>query len=546
MGPSIGREFVVLLVPLNAAGPHLNERAGAALKLALWLAAYGLCFALLRIWATEWATFGQFSLWFPAAGLRFAFLWSHSPRMVPLAALAELAGGAALGAIDLDMSLAAFLGTIGPCLIYGLVIALLKRSESSLEDDQYFNPLPFAAAAVMGSALAGLSALAWAMPTIEAETPRKIHDIIELLLVFALGDLLGILLIAPPLLALAAFLSSRRSPNLTPIAPSLWMEICSVLSSSWMLVWSLRELGYGLQIAPVVLGTCWAALRGGRLAAWLAILASALIVLPFSDELNAIERMHAHMLLTCIAAGGYVVGSYADAQARAQKAIKRRDRMLFQAERLKTLRAMSLGVIHEINAPLATIALESSSLVSATSGQDIRSDEVRDMAERINRKTNDLSDLIRRLRRFGSNGKEERSCTSAKALVSDAIKLAAPEALAAQVRLDATDVPSAQLEVSDVEVRQALLNMLRNAIEASRDGKSSVTVISHIRNGTLIIDVENHIQHEDLKKPGMRVGLLIAQAIAKAHGGSIGALRTTDGRYRQSFSLPIIDGSDDN
>jgi signal transduction histidine kinase len=501
---------------------------------------------MLRVWASEWATFGHFSLWFPAAGLRFAFLWRSSPRMVPFAALAEVAGGVAIGSLDINMTLLAFLGTVGPCVVYGIVIALLKRSAAQQVEDQSFNPMPFAAAAVSGSVLAGLTALAWALPTIRVNAPHDLQDVVELLLVFTLGDLLGILLLAPPLLALIEFASSQRLPELTRIAPLLWAEICSVLGVTWLLVWSLREIGYGLQIAPVVLGTCWVALRGGRLAAWLSILASALIVLPFSSELSAIERMHAHMLLTCIAAGGYVVGSYADAQARAHAAIKRRDRILFQAERLKTLRAMSLGVIHEINAPLATLALESSSLVSATEGGNMRRDEVREMAERINRKANDLSDLVRRLRRFGSTGNLERSHTSAKALISDVVKLAGPEALAAGVRLEPSDVPRAQLEISDVEIRQALLNLIRNAVEASCDDKNPVTITSTLQGETLMINVENQLQLQKSKEAGMRVGLLIARAIAKAHGGSISASRTPDGRYRQTLSLPIVARSDGN
>ena len=38
------------------------------------------------------------------------------------------------------------------------------------------------------------------------------------------------------------------------------------------------------------------------------------------------------------------------------------DRMLFQAERLKTLRAMSVAVIHEISQPLSTLAIEAKHL----------------------------------------------------------------------------------------------------------------------------------------------------------------------------------------
>src|SRR4029453_12679300 len=56
----------------------------------LWtgiLLGYGIAFTLLRSSASFWATHELFSLWFPAAGLRFAFLWWAGPRIAPLAAL---------------------------------------------------------------------------------------------------------------------------------------------------------------------------------------------------------------------------------------------------------------------------------------------------------------------------------------------------------------------------------------------------------------------------------------------------------------------------
>jgi hypothetical protein len=47
--------------------------ASTALRWLLVFAAYGILFALLRSLAISWTTHGLFSLWFPAAGLRFAF-----------------------------------------------------------------------------------------------------------------------------------------------------------------------------------------------------------------------------------------------------------------------------------------------------------------------------------------------------------------------------------------------------------------------------------------------------------------------------------------
>ena len=49
----------------------------------LILVAYGAAFTLLRSASGAWATHKVFSVWFPAAGLRFAFLWIAGPRLTP-------------------------------------------------------------------------------------------------------------------------------------------------------------------------------------------------------------------------------------------------------------------------------------------------------------------------------------------------------------------------------------------------------------------------------------------------------------------------------
>lgn len=67
------------------------------------LLAYGCAFTALHHFAAQWAAGALFSLWFPTAGLRFAFLWRVGAAKAPAAALAELfvqlvTGEASLGA----------------------------------------------------------------------------------------------------------------------------------------------------------------------------------------------------------------------------------------------------------------------------------------------------------------------------------------------------------------------------------------------------------------------------------------------------------------
>jgi signal transduction histidine kinase len=501
------------------------------------LSVYGLAFVLLRQWAAEWATLEHFSMWFPAAGLRFAYIWFSGARVAPFAALAELVLSYATGLVEVGTSpLLSVAGVVGPCLFYGLAIHVVRRSFQARSTTSDFDPLPFGTAMIIAPTLAAAGGLASVLPNIDLSSVAALEEMSANLLVFVLGDLLGILLLAPPLLAIAERLVRGTPLPLFDVRAGRWLEMLGLLGLSWALVWALHRLQFGVILAPVLLATCWCGLRSGRLVAWTAILISALVILPM--PLHEAQRLQAHMLLACIAAGGYLVGSYAEAQARAAREIHRRDRLLLQAERLKSLRAMSLGVIHEVTQPLATLALEAESLTRSVSGQAVANDEVIEMAERIARKTNDLSNLVRRLRRFGESGSDERSLIQPQSILNDVCALVKAELESAGVRLVVSPAPDTPILVSDVELKQALLNLVRNAIEAAAKQHSAVWVSCFQDGSSVAFAVENAV--EDRKSPaaGMRIGLFIARAIAQAHGGSIAFDHPRSGRIRCILRLP--------
>jgi signal transduction histidine kinase len=403
-----------------------------------------------------------------------------------------------------------------------------------------FDPLPFAMAAILGPMAACIAALSWALPLAMERGPVDGQLLFSSLLVFTLGDMLGVLMIAPPLLWLVQWLGSDRRPRPSSPPISRILEIVTVLTAAWALVWVMQRVGYGLALAPVLLATCWTGLRGGRVAAWLAILLSALVVLPVSgDGMSDRDRVEAHMLLACIAIGGYLAGSYADAQAGAAQEIRRRDRLLFQAERLKTLRAMSLGVIHEVSQPLSTISIEANGLLAATAEPRPDIGQVREMAALIARKANDLAELVRRLRRFGESGGEVHGPVAARQVVADLMELAAGEARARKVHLQQQDGPDVSVCGNDVEVRQALLNLLRNALGAAPAG-GTVTLGWSASDGEAAFTVENALGPQEAKRAGMGIGLIITRAIARAHGGTVELAHPEPGLVRYSLQLPIM------
>ncbi|MCY7399078.1 MAG: MASE1 domain-containing protein [Sphingomonas bacterium] len=520
--------------------------SGGSLRIVVILLVYASAFTALHHFAAQWAAGKFFSLWFPAAGLRFAFLWIAGARMTPAAAVAELfvqliSGEATLGASPT----LAVIGIVSPCLVYGLVIHLVRSRGGRRSTIIGLAPLPFALAAVIGPILACVAALPWAIPLAMDHGPIDGPVLVHSLLVFTLGDMLGVLILAPPLVWLADRIVERRRWTLRPPQPALVAEVVLVSVAAWSVVWAIDEAGLGITLGPVLLATCWVGLRTGRAGAWFSILAAAIIVLPLTDQrLDEATQFRLHMLLACIAAVGYLAGSFAEAEARSQRELARRDRLLYQAERLKTLRAMSVAVIHEISQPLSTISIEANGLVTATRAARPDIADIAVTSRLIARKAMDLSHMVRRLRTFGDRAADGPSPLEIGTLIAEVASIASPEAKAGQIVLEVRDGPDAVVMGQDIELSQALLNLLRNAIAASpRPGH---VVIGHATSdGRLFVTIENEHIASTAGRPGMGVGLIIARSIAAAHGGTIREQRPDPQRFRFILDLPLAGDPND-
>lgn len=515
-------------------------RSADALGWAGLLLAYGFVFTLLRTAAQFWSTHELFSLWFPAAGLRFALLWWVGPRRAPLVALAELVVSVGTGTVEIGSSPGpAILGILGPCMVYGLVICGVQARHSARLELPWTDPMPLAIAALLGPLAACLAALPWAIPLALQEGHLSGQILFSSLLVFSLGDMLGIMLLAPPILWL---LQRPKRGDPAHASRARVMEAAAVLVVGLAIVLLMRWLGYGLQLSPLVIAAGWIGFRGGRVIAWVAVLLISLITLPLTmAALSDVERVIDHMLLLSIIAAGYLAGSYADAQALAAAEISRRDRLLYQADRLRTLRAMSVAVIHELSQPLSTISLEANGLLSTTARVDCDIGQVREMAEIIARKSSDLSELIARLRQFGERGSDVMVRVPASAIVDGALDIVGGEARSLRVTIEALPGSDANVMGSEIELRQALLNLLRNGIAAAAASSRLVRTGWKVDRGQISFFVENDVDQKKQTQAGMGIGLIIARAIVRAHGGTIGFQHLTAEKVVTNLMLPVIE-----
>ncbi len=499
----------------------------------LLLALYGLAFAALHWAAHPWGGGGFFSLWYPAAGLRFAALWRRGLAITPWLMATELCVDAMTGALPLTGSgvIHDSISIMRPALAYAAAIAIARSMAGRLSGHRGESGSEPVTAAPMRLGIAALLApvlnalmfvpLELALPPTAGPSAIRVQLVVSLT-GLALGDLLGIIVLAPPLLSLARFYRSAERRALTMPGWRLLVPGAVILGASMWLTVALWRAGLGAQPTPLLLAGAWIGLRHGRTAAWFTILAVVALFLPYSaGPLGDGERLNLHLSLAAVAIVTWLSGCYADTQKIAEDMLARRNRLLFQAERLKTLRAMSVAVIHEISQPLSTLAIEAGHLKSRTADLDA---DIAQSAALVDRKAHTLSELVRRLRRFGGRSVDEPSPLPLCMLLQSSVQMVAPELRSAQCQLVLAPVPpDLTVHAQEIELSQALVNLLRNAITAAAD--RTVRMSTQMRGDDAVIRITNAVSARSAPPSasgaGMGIGVIIARTIVEAHGGML-------------------------
>jgi signal transduction histidine kinase len=532
--------MVSAMIPARSLNAIRSTLAGWRPRSGEWfvLLGYGVVFWALHSLAILWSGDGYYSLWFPAAGVRLALFWRFGARLTVAATATEIIVQLLTGVIAFDDPEwpYAMARVANPVVAYGVAVALVRAISRRSEGSLATAPMPLGLASVAAPLTAVIVALPWAIFRPDFTNVTNVRDVIASLTAFAVGDMLGVLLVAPPLLYAADLAKGHaRVPRKFPRHAHV-LEAMFVLGVSLALVATLATIGLGLPATPVLLAIAWIGLRFGRAAAWASIVVTALFVLPETTGAMALDqRLALHMSLAAVAVVGYLAGSFADAETRALAAVARRDRMLFQAERLKTLRAMSVAVIHEISQPLSTLSIETHHLAQISRNAD---PEIRETAALIERKTATLSTLVRRLRQFGGRAVDEPSILPIAVLLESVLALARPEATMAGVTIRVAPVdPDLAVMAQEVELAQAVVNLVRNAVQACDD--KLVEIVVTREEDSVSIAVTNRCTDQPSAYDGMGVGSLVAKAIVDAHGGRLARMPTGAGHIAYVVTLPL-------
>jgi signal transduction histidine kinase len=208
---------------------------------------------------------------------------------------------------------------------------------------------------------------------------------------------------------------------------------------------------------------------------------------------------------------------------------------LLVAERMATVGRLSLKVAHEVRNPISAIELNAEMLddiVRARQGEDMQ--DAAGLVTAIRDQVNALDALTEEylvFARFPRPNFEEESVNQLARELADFIRpVATRQGLTVRVEID----PSApMMEIDRVLLRQAILNLVKNGLEALSSG-GELTIASHFDGDAVEIAVSDtgagipetvaarlFEQFFTTKPQGTGLGLSIARQIAEEHGGEI-------------------------
>lgn len=237
---------------------------------------------------------------------------------------------------------------------------------------------------------------------------------------------------------------------------------------------------------------------------------------------------------------------------KAQKDLAVAEQTLAQSSKLAALGEMSAAVSHELNQPLA--AMKTYLAGARLLLQRKRPDEALSSFQRIDDLIERMGAITRQLKSYARKGGEAFEAVDMRQCVSSALAMMEPQLKLRVVKINRS-LPRqpVMVMVDRLRLEQVLINLLRNALDATKDvaqpeidlilsaGETANLTVRD--NGRGIEDLDNLFEpFYTTKAPGEGVGLglAISSGIVADLGGRLTARNSDEGGAVFDLQLPII------
>lgn len=237
-----------------------------------------------------------------------------------------------------------------------------------------------------------------------------------------------------------------------------------------------------------------------------------------------------------------------------------RDR-LAHVNRISVMGEMASGIAHEMNQPLTAIAAYAQACRRLHARGETGDVDFAEALDQIAAQAQRAGEVIRRLRGFVRREDSHKSAVSVQDLLGSVVKLAEVDTRSHDVQIESVIEPSLPPVLADaIQIQQVVLNLLRNAMEASSEANSGrrprVDLLAFAAGNQVCVEVLDRGKGIDpdavhslftpfftTKATGLGLGLSICQSIISDHGGRIEYRFREGGGSVFHFCLPVVIGS---
>jgi two-component system C4-dicarboxylate transport sensor histidine kinase DctB len=240
---------------------------------------------------------------------------------------------------------------------------------------------------------------------------------------------------------------------------------------------------------------------------------------------------------------------------RMEKSLQVAEQTLAQSSKLAVLGEMSAAVSHELNQPLA--AMKTYLAGARLLIQRKRPDEALASFQRIDDLIDRMGAITRQLKSYARKGSDAFEPFDVRDAVSSALAMMEPQLKTRRVAISRTLPDRRAMILGDrLRLEQVLINLLRNALDATREVKEPAVDILLAAGQTVSVTVrDNGPGIEDLdalfepfyttKQPGdgVGLGLAISSGIVNDLGGRLTARNAPNGGAVFEVVLPALDAT---
>lgn len=218
--------------------------------------------------------------------------------------------------------------------------------------------------------------------------------------------------------------------------------------------------------------------------------------------------------------------------AAREKELSEKQEALVRAEKLATIGRLAAQITHEIRNPLSSIGLNTELLSEEIPTGDDGS-EARRLCAAIAREVDRLAEITEDYLRFARLPRPTFAREDVGEVLQDLVAFVQPELDAARIRVELDLEGTLVASIDENQIRQALLNLVRNSREAMKDG-GILTLAARAWEGGVKLEVRDDgigMREEDrarifdpfftTKEGGTGLGLSLTQQIVAQHGGRL-------------------------